>query len=103
MNALVFSDLPVELAKALLVGLPLVHTGRSEAVSPQYNTGDPTMTTTPTAMTRRPPRTIEVVLDHQLDANCYALDRTPESLRLAQHHMRVAARLIDGYLGGKAA
>lgn len=52
---------------------------------------------------RRPPRTVEVVLEHQLDANCYARDRDPESLRQAQYHMRVASRLIDGFLAGKAA
>ncbi len=57
----------------------------------------------PIPMTRRPPRTLEVVLEHQLDANSFMLDRTPDALREAQHHMRIAARLIDGFLGGKAA
>ncbi len=61
------------------------------------------MKTNPVPIRSKRQRTLEVVLAHQLDANSYALDGTPDALKQAQYHMRTAARLIDGYLGKKAA
>ena len=52
---------------------------------------------------RRPRPAVDAAQDHTFDAVLYSGERTADSLRLAQFHLREADRLIELYRGNRAA